>query len=56
MVDIKPEVLVHGFDSHAILQVFGQKATVHHVEVKSVVQFKVHIAHQCGTHSLGLLK
>lgn len=53
MVDVEPQVVVHGSDSHVVLHVFGQKAAVYHVEVKSVVQLDVHVAHQCRPYSLG---
>lgn len=52
MVDVEPQVIVHGRDGHAILHVFGQKTMVHHVVVKSVVQLDVHVAHQCRTQGL----
>lgn len=53
MVDVEPQVIVHGGGSHVVLQVFGQKTAVHHVVVKSVVQLDVHVAHQCRPYSLG---
>lgn len=53
MVDVEPQVAVHGSESHVILHVFGQKTAVHHVEAKSIVQLDVHVAHQCRPHSLG---
>lgn len=46
MVNVEPQVIVHGSGRHAILHVFGQKTMVHHVEVKSVVKLDVHIALQ----------
>lgn len=52
MVDVEPLVVVHGRDSHAVLHVFRQKTTVHHVEVKSVVELDVHVAHQCSPYTL----
>lgn len=52
MVDVEPQVIVHGRDSHAVLHVFRQKTAVHHVEVKSVVQLDVHVALQCRPYRL----
>lgn len=52
MVDVEPQVIVHGGDSHAILHVFGQKTVVHHVEVECVVQLNIHVAHQGRTYAL----
>lgn len=53
MVDVEPQAIVHGRDTHVILHVFGKKTVVHHVEVKSVVQLDVHVAHQGRPYSLG---
>lgn len=53
MVDVQPQVVVHGSESHVVLHVFGQNAAVHHMEVKRVVQLDVHVAYQCRPHSLG---
>lgn len=52
VVDVEPQLIVHGRDGNVILQVFGEETTVHHVEVKSVVQLHVHVAHQWSTYGL----
>lgn len=53
MVDVEPQSIVHGGESHVVLHVFGQKTLVYHVEVESVVQLNVHVALQGRAHSLG---
>lgn len=53
MVDVEPQSIVHGGESHVVLHVFGQKTLVYHVEVESVVQLDVYIALQGRTYSLG---
>lgn len=46
MVDVESQVVVHGRESHVVLQVFGEEAAAHHVEVESVGQLHVDIAQQ----------
>lgn len=52
MVDVESQVVVHGVDHQAVLQVFGLQAFVSHVVVQGVVQLNVHVAHQRATHFL----
>ena len=49
---MKPQVIIHGSDSHVILHVLGQKTTVHHVEVEGIVHLDVHIALQGRPYAL----
>lgn len=53
MVDVEPQSIVHGGESHVVLHVFGQKTLVYHVEVESVVQLDVHVALQGRAYNLG---
>lgn len=53
MVDVEPQSIVHGGETHVVLHVFGQKTLVYHVEVESIEQLYVHVALQGRTYSLG---
>lgn len=52
MVDVEAQLIVHGRDGDVVLQVFGEQTAVHHVEVKSVLQLHVHVAHHRSAHGL----
>lgn len=45
-MDLDVGVLVHGGESHAVLELIGQDPPVHHVVAEGVEQFNVDVAHQ----------
>lgn len=44
MADVELPVIVHGLNGHVVFQVFSQKTSVDHVEMKSVVHLNVYVA------------
>lgn len=46
MADVQILVVVHGPDSQVVPQVFREKTSVDHVEMKSIVHLNVDVAQQ----------
>lgn len=46
MADVELPLIVHGTDSHVVPQVFSEKTSVDHVEMKSIVHLNVNVAQQ----------
>lgn len=51
-MDLDVGILVHGGESHAMLELIGQDPPVHHVVAECIEQLNVDIAHQRVQHFL----
>lgn len=52
MVNEQFLVIIHRYQSHAILKIFCQHALVYHVVVESIIQFNVYIVNQIPVNFL----